>query len=313
MKRCLIAAALLAAGCNNVGTALVMGQTLAPADFTKCMFDPGSTITLGDITFDVFGQQGLSLNIKATNNLQPLIVNFGTDMRPDNFMAPHTITPRSMDVSYECDANAFTAELGPLYLPQFSTTQPFCINRQTKEFVGRDVVLASGSPILPLGSGVIEVTVIPAPLGQAFADLFNAAKLAKLCCDSTGTGGCSDTDLASAPQMPDSACGKLQNFFDTIAGPNKLSSRSFADISKFLGYGMFDAEVVTPTRGSLPPTYPIRIRGIVEGVTGDMTVVHSTEWSDVIHICGHCGNDPMINPNVISKANGSTPCTDRGP
>jgi hypothetical protein len=309
MKRFhLFAPLLFACGCNSIGTAFVIEQTQAPTDPKMCNYMTNGMVAVGYMQFDAFSQSQFVVTLKVRNNLQAQTINFGNMMNPDNFVVPSEITPLRMDVAYECDTNGFAEDIGPLYLPQFSTTEPFCINRPTKSFVGRDVVLAYGAAVQGNGSeGLVSVNVIPPELGQAFADLFRLAQLSQKCCASTG-GGCTDADLAAANQGMGSDCGNLQAAFDQITGvPKKLSATSSQDIQKFLPWGQFDANVVKPTMCSpvsgvacLPPTYSMRVRGILEGITGDGSTVSSTEWEDVVHICGHCGGSTVCSnpPNA---------------
>jgi hypothetical protein len=133
-------------------------------------------------------------------------------------------------------------------------------------------------------------------LARAFNEVFTLAGLADRCCKSAqnASGNCDDQSLQTAPIGPNTDCGNLQAAFDRIAGPDRLSAQSFLDIQKFRPYQIYDHNQVMPamnptlfpTRG---PTYSLRIRGVLEGVTGDGSIVGSTEWFQDISICANCG------------------------
>jgi hypothetical protein len=284
--------------CNNTGTALIAEETLAPASVNPCMYDPMGLIAMQDIVFDPSSQAGLDLTIKFTNQLQTTMVNFGNATYPDTYTTPTALVPERMDIAWYCDVEGFSLDMGPLYLPQFSTKLPFCGNRVTKGFRGQDEVLARGPSIMAGASGAVSVTIIPAELGKAFSDLFRLAQLAQKCCNQPDAQCNGDNSNVNASAGTD--CGNLQAAFDEIAGMGNLSAKSSSDIQKFLPFGLFDANVVVPKPPqTMPPTYSMRVRGVLEAQAGDGSIVSSTEWTDVIHLCNHCG--------------GSSACTQFGP
>ena len=70
-----------------------------------------------------------------------------------------------------------------------------------------------------------------------------------------------------------------------------------ADVLKFRPFAVFDAVANPPRPASVPQigkfavpaTYPLRLRGVLEGVTGNGSTVSSTEYFEEIHLCANCG------------------------
>lgn len=296
MKRFIWAAALTLVGCNNVGTGLVVLGAAAPTDMMKCDYTAQGNAYLYAITFDVTRQDTLHLNLRVRNNLTVQTTNWGPDSRHDDVIAPNSVMPRRMEIRWECDSNGFSANLGPLYLPQFSATQPFCSNRSTRDFQGFDVIPATGQAIDAGGNlGLVSIRPITPQLGGALNDMFTLAQRAQACC--TEAGGCmTDADLQRAASGP--ACTALQALFDTIAGTGQLRNTRASDLQKFIPYQAFDLRGGTRKPGTtVGPSYPLRLRGVLEGVTGSGSVVTSAEYDETIGICAECLATP---PSCLS-------------
>ncbi|MCK6550252.1 hypothetical protein L6R52_30735 [Myxococcota bacterium] len=280
--------ALATTACNNIETAMLIKHAAASSDDTTCTFDEQGDEVLANITFDAAVGDSLALMLRVENLLAGGDINFGTDSRPELLRVPNTVNPVRFDLRWECDSNGFSDDLGDLYLPQFSATESFCLSEDTRDFVGFDVVPATGNTIAPGVTGLVQIRPITAQLAAGFNDVFILASKAQACCDSAG--GCDDRSLQAAPNGPGTACGDLQAAFDTIAGPGKLSATSFEDIQKFRPFALFDHSTnPAKTPGtSVSPSYPLTLRGVLEGVTADGTTVQSSEWRQTIHICANC-------------------------
>ena len=137
--------ALATTACNNVETALLIKHAAAADD--TCVFEEGGDAVLPNITFDATSGDALSLFLRVENLLQGGQINYGSDENPDLQTIPNTVTPVRFDLRWECDSNGFSDDLGDLYLPQFSATESFCLSDDTRDFVGFDVVPATGNTI----------------------------------------------------------------------------------------------------------------------------------------------------------------------
>jgi hypothetical protein len=287
------ACALVIAGCANVESSMTILGTAAPTD-DECKFTPDGDEFLLNIFFDAANADSLALALKVRNDLQGNTINFGGQDSPDNFIYPTTITPLRMDFRFECDTNGFSDELGPLFVPQFSTDQPFCLQKDTREFQGFDVVPASGGAIQSNGGlGIVFVKPITTQLAHAIGDTFALGVLADRCCNSLVPGGCTEENLRNLPAGTNDDCGQLQTEFNKIA-PDKLSVNKLDDVEKFRPYAIYDWAYsgVRPQNAGMSgagPGYPMRIRGVLEGVTGDGSIVSSTEYFEIINICANCG------------------------
>jgi hypothetical protein len=305
MKRFLWAMPLaLLVGCENVETGLTVLGAALPESTETCAFNADGDGYYNNITFDAANADTLALNLRVRNTLQGGTVNFGTADQPDTFRLPNTVTPLRMEFRFECDTNGFSDELGPLYVPQFSVEKPFCFDRDTREFKGLDVVPASGPAIEPSENAIVLVRPITTQLARALNDVFILADQAEACCGEVM--GCNQANLQNAPTTGNGPCARLQTEFNRIA-PNKLSVTRLEDIQKFRPYRLFDHLAYPPrpanNQGDIdenqmmnggPETqvygaaYPLRLRGVLEGITGDGETVSSTEYFEIIHLCAHC-------------------------
>ncbi|MCB9646866.1 MAG: hypothetical protein H6730_09770 [Deltaproteobacteria bacterium] len=282
--------ALLLIGCNGGESnfiplwATVPGYSLDEATgLVTCDGELSEEQMLG-ISVDVSIQSSLTLYVLAENRAmdQEVILGNGGQYTPSN-----QITPLRFDFHWECDSTGFTADLGPLYVPAFSATQPFCLDKrgdaEDQDFKGADTISASGPAIIPSERGHIEVQVVPSQLIEGIYDTFEFAKQADLCCDQAG--GCQEVGSASVDASTE--CGKLQALFDTVAGENAFSANTIADVQRwrpFLAY----TSVFTNSTGKRPSQYAMRLRGRFEGMTPSGDLITSSEYATDIGFCEGC-------------------------
>ena len=278
--------AALSCACTNVETSLIIQHAAAPDDPMSCELMDDGDVYDSEIFVDVTGQSTMSLNLRVQNMLQGGTLNFGSDENPDDFQITNKVTPLRFDLRWECDTTGFSDDLGDMYVPQFSATEPFCVGSDTRSFSGFDVIPASGNTIEPGGDvALVSIRPITVQLMDAFADVFRLAGQAQECCNSAGA--CNDQALQQAPMGPGTPCGILQAEFDRIAGEGRLNAQSFADIQKFRPFAIYDYNQNAPRPGFAG--YPMRLRGVLEGVTSDDTVVRSDEWWIIVNLCANCG------------------------
>jgi hypothetical protein len=295
-----LALAISLVACEDVDSSLSVIGVAPSEEDDACVFEPGGDAFLQDIFFDAARTDSLSLALRVRNNLQSAETDFGgISAQEDIFVTPSDVTPLRMDFRFECDVSGFSDELGPLFVPQFSTEKAFCLEKDAREFYGFDVVQASGPAIPPNGGvGIVFVRPITVQLARALGEVFELANLAEACCQDV-PGGCSDENLAGIPTNGTDDCGKLQSAFETIAPNSGLSVNEIDDVQKFRPYRIFDW--TAPPAPRLPPTgglgagYPMRLRGVLEGATGDGSIVSSTEYLDTIHLCANCVSTPCTN------------------
>jgi hypothetical protein len=275
--------ALLLGACTNVETALIIQHAAASDDPMTCELEDDGDLYHPEIFVDVARQSTMSFFLRVKNMLQGGTLQFGSDENPDDFQITNKVTPLRFDLRWECDTTGFADDLGDMYVPQFSATEPFCVGSDTRSFSGFDVIPASGNTIEPGGDvALVKIRPITVQLMDAFADVFRLAGQAQECCNSAGA--CNDQALQQAPMGPGTPCGILQAEFDKIAGENRLNAQSFADIQKFRPFAIYDFNQSGEIAG-----YPLRLRGVLEGVTSDETVVRSDEWWIIVNICANCG------------------------
>lgn len=291
----LLTAALgLVTGCNEVDTSVLVEGIAAPQDPSSCEFTSDGTMFWSSTTLDVFEQKNLRLVARVFNTMppEPVLV----EMAPEESLTlPNRVTPVRFDFRWECDSNGFGAGQGPLFLPQFSVTEPFCLDDRddTSDFVGFDQVSASGQAANPQAQGLVDFTPIPAQLGIAMDEAFQLATLADACCQEVG-GNCNNTPNANLGGP--GACADLQALFDTVSG-NQLQVVQTADVQRWQPFSIYD--------GSAPPTaqgarYLLRMRGRFEFVTAAGDELTSNELVHDVGICRNC------RVNGVSL---TTPCT----
>lgn len=291
-----VSAVLLAAtaiGCNNVSTSVFVEGIAAPSDANMCVFDPGgpdfqlatvlNTAQLQDpVNPGRVNQQSLGLFARYRNVLASAAIEV-EDNPAENFELPNRTTPIRFDFRWECDSNGFTAGQGPLFLPQFSVNQAFCLDNRndTNEFVGFDQVSASGATAMPGGQGLIEFRPIPPQLGLAFDEVFQLATLSNACCELLG--GCQNA--ANADLNSNNACRNLQQIFDAV-GDGSLRATDVDALRRWQPFSIYD--------GTAAPTvtfaaYPMRLRGRFELITAGGSMVTSNELVHEVSVCRACG------------------------
>ncbi len=278
---CVVAAAL--AGCDAPGSALVIERVIVPTTMqdmmtgaTSCEWKSGGSDSAANIVLDVAQQLTLFLVLDVANTLQPSEAVIDTN--PDiTLKHPQSVNPLRFDYRWECDSIGFSSDLGPLFLPQFSVNQPFCLDNRDAtggDFVGFDVIPATGGLIPAAGTGSVEIRPVPAPLGLAMYDMFTLAALAQTCCASTD--GCGGVENGANQE-----CIRLQTFFNDVG----ILQNQTEAAQRYRPFSLFDG-ATPPTQGTaLPtPTYELRIRGVLEGVTNAGQTVTSNDWSQDIQL-----------------------------
>lgn len=285
------ALALVVAGCSNVDTSMTVLGAAFPDD--ECVFEADGDEYAYNFFFDTVNADTFALNLRVRNDLVGQTINFGSTDLVDNYVVPSEITPLRMDFRFECDTNGFSDELGPFFVPQFSTDESFCQQKDVRQFQGFDVVPASGGTIPPNGGvGLVLVKPITTQLAHAFGESLDLAVTADRCCNSFANGGCNSDNLRDVTANDNTPCGQLQRDFDKIA-KDTLSATRIDDVEKFRPYAVFDWVYAGTRAASTPPNgygpgYPMRLRGVLEGVTGDGSIVSSTEYYEIINICANC-------------------------
>ncbi len=284
MKRFLLGTTftLLAVGCNNVEVGLLVEEVPVPnfdEEANTCEFAPGEVDFA--LTFDSQNMTGMTIWTEVTNVLSGggVVIN---EMDPGiDLVFPNSVTPLRFDFRWECDSFGFTAGQGPLFLPAFSVTNPFCLDTRDDangDFAGFDVVAATGPPVAPEGTAIWKFTPIPVRLGTALDDAFRLAQLSDACC--RDVGGCANAGTTASDD-----CNALQDAFDAVAGPGVYSITNEADLNIWRPY--FDYTFAgTQARGD-PATvpFPLRLRGVYEGITSRGSLITSAEFVRSIGIC----------------------------
>src|SRR5262245_32959164 len=115
-------------GCEDVETSMTIITAVAPDDPMQCTFTPDTDKRWELFVIDVANTDTLAMNLQVRNDLVGSVINLGSEDMPSNFTTPSAITPTRMDIRWECDSNGFSDELGSLYVPAFSTEDPFCLD-----------------------------------------------------------------------------------------------------------------------------------------------------------------------------------------
>ena len=294
MKLTLLGGLALTA-CNNNEFAYVATYVANPESDGEtppsCTFDPGADATV-TINLDVARSSSLDLVAGVRNNLKEvdIAVDQMSTNAADRIKIPRAITPLRFDFRWECESTGFTGGIGPIILPAFSgdLTQPFCLDNRddvTGDFVGFDVVPASGPPVDPGGTGFVKFTPVPPQLGRAFREFFEVAIQSEACCDELKLANGDCDDLSGASEAPGTACGDLQGVFDTFAGPSQLSARQVNDVQRFRPFIAYTSR--SPDGGG--GAYPMRLSGFFEGVLPSGELITSTQFNQEVGICsGSC-------------------------
>ncbi len=295
MKRTTLAlcsATALMAGCDAVDNALLIRGVVTPG--TGCSVEAGDVFQY-NLVLDTASYRTMSLPLSVQNTLSvvPLdLGSMGVTLEVDN---NNSITPLRMELRWECDSNGFSSDLGALVLPAFNLRDPFCLDRRddTQTFVGFDFAQAEGSAIPPEEDGVAVVRAIPQQLGDAFDDLFTIAEYADSCCrESTGCDG-QATSMASR-------CSELLARFSALDPTGRFglsvqssqAGQASRDLARFRPFAIFSGDYwlqFEATPALVGATYPMRLRGFLEGVTPDGQTQVSNEAAIGIEVCKNCG------------------------
>ena len=250
-----------------------------------CSFQTGSSQLL-NIRMDVFAQSAMTLQVQARNNAQDIDIPISTNPPQEIIMVDNSIQPLRFDYRWECDSTGFTADQGALYVPAFNPVRPFCVDNRddaTSDFVGFDIISASGGAIPAGGEGLIETRIVTPQLAEGIRDTFDLAIQADLCCQEVQ--GCENLDMADTTN-PNTNCGLLQQIFDRVAGANVYSANSLDDVTRWRPFAAYTNSNGT---GKTPVSYPMRLRGRYEGITPSGDFVTSTEYTQDIGFCQGCG------------------------
>jgi hypothetical protein len=282
----------LMAGCDAVDNALLIRGVLTPG--TGCSVEAGDTYQ-NNLVLDTANYRTMALPLSVDNTLSVVPLNIGTMAAALDTQNNNSITPLRMELRWECDSNGFSSDLGALVLPAFNLRDPFCLDRRddTQTFVGFDFAQAEGSAIPPEEDGVAVVRAIPQQLGDAFDDLFTIAEYADRCCrESTGCDG-------QATSMT-SRCSELQARFSALDPTGRFglsvqssqAGQASRDLTRFRPFAIFSGDYWQQFETNPPrvgATYPMRLRGFLEGVTPDGQTQVSNEAAIGIEVCKNCG------------------------
>ena len=283
MKKLGLGACVLSlAACNNVDVGLVPLYVPAPELMDgACTFDPTGEQLLF-IRTDVSQNRALSLQVAAENILDPIEVVIQQDGPMEVFRSPNRIEPRRFDYRWECDSSGFTNH-GPLVLPAFDPSRPFCIDDRdetTRDFVGFDVIPASGNAIGPGDTGLIQIRPVTPQLSDAVLEVFQIAQLADQCCD---TGNCSQPESGVDPNQ--GACRQVQDLFNLTDPTGSLNVQRSADLLRFAPVSIYAANSRT---GIAPVPFNMRLAGRFEGIKPEGDLVTSTLYEEEIGFCIGC-------------------------
>ncbi|MEO1231862.1 MAG: hypothetical protein AAFZ18_23450 [Myxococcota bacterium] len=291
----LAATAAVGAGCNNVSTSVFVEGILAPIDPIMCGFDSESETFYSRTILDLQSggnpnaRKSLALRAKFFNAMAADAIEVESDPM-ETFSIPNQVTPVRFDFQWECDSNGFNGGAGPLVLPQFSVTRPFCFDQRddTGDFIGFDQVSASGPVTEPQGNGLATFRPIPPELGLAFDEVFQLAELANACCDELGAN-CFSGVGANVTPGGTNACAQLQATFDTFGEGLRVDSgnpQQASDLNRWQPFSIYTANTAPIVAGAY---YTMRIRGEFEFITASGSNVVSNELLHDIGICRGCG------------------------
>ncbi|MEO1334812.1 MAG: hypothetical protein AAFV29_04180 [Myxococcota bacterium] len=274
--------AILAA-CNNVETGLLVEEVTPPTfdeDTGGCSFEPGSIDF--PLTFDAQQMSVMNVRTEVTNVLSPDGGSTVIVTDPELIVAPSlSVTPLRFDFRWECDSNGFTAGQGPLILPAFSVENPFCLDTRDEansDFAGFDVVSATGTRVAPGETAIWSITPITPQLGDALQTAFRLAELSENCC--TQAGGCQN-----APnQATVGFCADLQALLNDVA-PGSFDVQVPETVNIWRPYIFYTAQGTNALGQTRIPGFPLRLRGIYEGITAEGDLVTSTEFIRDINVC----------------------------
>lgn len=301
MKRLTCAAGLVlaVAACNAPETGLVIRGVGVP-DEMDCSVEGDGEDFLSTIPFDSDVALGITLPFRVRNDLNGEVVNIGS-MQTERPLNPSTsVTPLDFDARWECNSNGFSGAVGPLFLPAFSPDPnvPFCLDERedVEDFRGFDLLPATGASIEPGEFGVVAVQAIPSELGQAIDEFFILAALADQCC--VNSPGCS----GEINQNTQASCGALRDAFASLDPSGNLltvesgsTDTTSEDVARYAAFARFYGSYISfrnppDFQNSIfGPSYTMKFRGFLEGITADGSLVRSSETSVQFNICKSCG------------------------
>ena len=263
---------------------MTVENVAAPSDAALCSFtDSGNEIWV-DMFLDVANQLTSAMYLRVINRLVETTVELNSNDPVETLRIPNGIRPTRFEYRWECDSRGFTGDVGPMFVPAFSVSRPFCFDERddaTNNFVGFDIIDASGPMLRGEDPGLVKIRPITAQLGQGIRDVFNLAAQAQACCDDAGT--CEDLvnfDVAASPP-----CDALQRTFNAITpiGETPLSANNPEDVNRWFPFSVYTVQ------GALGTSYPMRLVGRLEGETETGRLVRSAEFSTQFNFCSGCG------------------------
>ncbi|MEM7676354.1 MAG: hypothetical protein AAF449_10165 [Myxococcota bacterium] len=263
--------------CNNIETGLVVEEVPPPGD--GCVFEPGDIDF--SLTFDAQQMSSMFIPTEVTNVMTAEGTTIVTE-EPEVVITPSlSVTPLRFDFRWECDSNGFTAGQGPLILPAFSVENPFCLDTRDEansDFAGFDVVSATGGRIAPGETGIWSITPITPQLGDALQTAFRLAELSEDCCNEAG--GCQNAPGRATV----GACLELQNLLNDVA-PDSFNVQQAETVNIWRPYIFYTAQGANALGQSRIPGFPLRLRGIYEGITAQGDLITSTEFIRDVDVC----------------------------
>lgn len=299
MKRYFLTLAVLVAGCETNETSMTITHVVLPdVDETEgtCALEADGEAVAGPITLDTLGGLSLAVPFSVTNNLAPR----STDFSPNDVEQPvntaSEITPTRFASRFECDTSAYSgARVSGLILPRLDPQDSFCVDSRSEASasnVNSDILPAYGAALPPGGAGTAIVRAIPHELGYAIDELFRIAVFAEDCCraspNCSGSGGSEQ-------------CQLLQDIFTGLDGTGSLmaitnGTATNPKLQMFADYAIYDGATASldPAYANKPtPTFPMFMRGQLQGITGYGEVVESNDYSLAIELCRGCGINGM--------------------
>lgn len=253
----------LTAACGDPRSFFAEGTLQPPGDGT-CTFAADAALAQSPPVLDVASGFTFRLPLRVTNE--------GTK----------GLTADRLDFRWECSEGAFSADVGALVVPAYSTSVPFCLSSLAEAgapFVGFDLVPASSPRIAPGETQVAVVDVVPTRLGEGLDELFSLARLADRCLVSNPQGDPSTPECQTFSQALPGGAG---------TGEDALRLAPFARFD-----GRFLDEVLAAREGSVPPTqggaYALTIQALLFGIDDDGNEVRSNELELAVDVCRNCG------------------------
>lgn len=281
-----------------VGVAMTSGDIDdATGIVDKCEFDSADDTEPSGLVLDTAAALMVSLPLKVLNDTVQADIQVQQQPVQINLSPATAIRPLRMDVVWECDSNGFSGDLGPLVLPAFDPVVPFCLDKRadTQNFVGFDVVSASGAAIQGGGGrGIASVGVVPFAMGQAIDETLRIAALAEQCCFETRASNCDGQSNA----LP---CTRLTQIFQALdpTGSNlqvAVQTGPSEDLVRFQAFALFNGANLCARDRTLcdssfleTPAYKMRLKGVMEFLKADGSLVTSDEYTKDLSFCRNCG------------------------